>query len=136
MKYIKVVAAIIVVDDKILCMQRPKDKYDYISYKFEFPGGKIEEKEIPLEALKRELKEEMDIDLNLLSKSIESFMVVEHQYPDFTIRLHAYLCRLENFSFKRKDHIDHIWLSHNQLDSLDWAGADLPIVKRLKDYFL
>ena len=59
MKHYNVVAAIIIHDSKILCMQRGISKYDYISKKFEFPGGKIEENESEINALKREIKEEL-----------------------------------------------------------------------------
>ena len=59
MKQIEVVAAIIIKDNRILCTQRSKHKYSYISEKFEFPGGKIEEGETEVEALIREIQEEL-----------------------------------------------------------------------------
>ena len=61
MKELEVVAGIVICDDEILCMQRNQAKYNYISYKFEFPGGKIQPSESPTEALKRELTEELEI---------------------------------------------------------------------------
>ena len=60
MKHIEVVAGVIEHDGKILCMERDQGKYDYVSFKWEFPGGKIEEGETKEEALKRELQEEME----------------------------------------------------------------------------
>ena len=60
MKKIEVVAGIIFFEDKILCVQRPKNKLTYISEKFEFPGGKIEKNETNIEALNRELLEELN----------------------------------------------------------------------------
>ena len=68
MKHYEVVAAIIEHDNKILCMQRNKSKFVYTSYKFEFPGGKIEAGEENHEALERELREEMDMDINISEK--------------------------------------------------------------------
>ena len=56
---IEVSAAIIYVQNNILCLQRGKSKYNYVSYKYEFPGGKLDKGEDPLKALKREIKEEL-----------------------------------------------------------------------------
>ena len=64
MKHYEVVAAVIEHDGKILCMQRNKGKFDYVSYKFEFPGGKVEAGEERHTALERELREEMDMDIS------------------------------------------------------------------------
>ena len=79
MKEIKVVAGIIENNGKILCMQRDKGKYDYVSFKWEFPGGKIEDGETNEKALKRELLEEMDLDVIVGIY----FCDVESTYPDF-----------------------------------------------------
>ena len=65
MKKYEVVAAIIIYEDKILCMQRNKGKYDYVSYKYEFPGGKLEAGETKIQALERELREEMELNVSL-----------------------------------------------------------------------
>ena len=130
MKHYEVVAAIIVYDNKILCMQRDKAKYDYTSYKFEFPGGKVESGEENHKALERELKEEMDMDVSI---SEDDFLLtVEHAYPDFAITMHSYLCKVETPDFIMKEHISFKWLTVNELDTLDWAEADKPIVEFLK----
>lgn len=131
MKTIEVVAAIIVYKNEILCMQRDKNRYEYLSYKYEFPGGKIEPGESRVDALKRELKEEMDI--NVVIENEDFFLTVQHQYPDFEIIMHSYVCRVNNKNFVRKEHIDHKWLTQSNLNTLDWAPADLPIVNRLMD---
>ena len=77
MKQIEVVAAIIQFENKFLCVQRGEGKYDYISLKYEFPGGKIEAGESQQQALKREIREELQYDIQLEQK----FLTVEHQYP-------------------------------------------------------
>jgi 8-oxo-dGTP diphosphatase len=127
MKKIEVVAGVIYFEDEILCVQRPKNKYLYISEKFEFPGGKIEDGESKEEALHRELLEE----LNLSTKIKSSFLTVVHQYPDFELTMHSFICEIETKNLTLSEHIDQKWLKINELDSLDWAAADVPIVEKL-----
>ncbi|WP_316741956.1 (deoxy)nucleoside triphosphate pyrophosphohydrolase [Pedobacter antarcticus] len=81
----QVVAAIIIYQGKILCVQRDKHEYAYLSDKFEFPGGKVEAGETNEEALIREIKEELAMDISIDSL----FCTIEHQYPDFFIELNA-----------------------------------------------
>ena len=130
MKHYEVVAAVIEHNKKILCMQRNKAKYDYVSYKFEFPGGKVEDGEEHYAALERELREEMDMEVNISDD--DYLMTVEHKYPDFAITMHAYLCRLTEPKFVMKEHVAAKWLTVEELDTLDWAEADKPIVKMLQ----
>ena len=127
MKQIEVVAAIIQFKNKFLCVQRGKGKYDYISLKYEFPGGKIEPSESLNQALEREIKEELQYDICVKEK----FLTVEHQYPDFQLKMHSYLCSAVDTNFTLTEHINYRWLEINQLDDLDWAAADIPIVKKL-----
>ena len=126
-KKIEVVAAIIHFDNNILCVQRPENKLDYISKKFEFPGGKIEEGETHKEALARELREELDIK-PLIN---DLFLTVVHTYPDFEITMHSYTCIAKSKELKLKEHISGLWLKSDNLNHLDWAAADLPIVSKL-----
>ena len=79
MKTIEVVAAIIIYDNKILCVQRGESKLNYISKKYEFPGGKIELGETKEEAIKREILEELNLEIEVR----DEYMTVNHQYPDF-----------------------------------------------------
>lgn len=128
MKHIEVVAAVIVKDDKYLCVQRPWNKYDYISKKFEFPGGKIEPQESKVDAIIREIKEELILDISV----IKEYVTVDYQYPDFKITMYSFLCEAEDYSkFELTEHIDSYWLESKELDTLDWAAADLPIVHEL-----
>ena len=126
-KHYTVSAAIIVENKKILCVQRNKGKYDYISYKYEFPGGKLEEGENEEDALRREISEELNLEIDVTEK----FLVVTHEYLDFNLTMHSYLCKANTEQLDLKEHIDAKWLHKDELIELDWAAADLPIVSKL-----
>tara|TARA_R110000787_G_scaffold162745_1_gene276126 strand:- start:301 stop:699 length:399 start_codon:yes stop_codon:yes gene_type:complete len=129
MKSIEVVAAIIQYRNRFLCLQRGPSKLDYISKKYEFPGGKIELGESRKDALKREIMEELSVSL----EHLEFFSTVKHQYPDFHITMHSFLCPITDPSrIKLTEHIDQKWLLQNELAGLDWAAADIPIVEKLQ----
>ena len=106
MKHYNVVAAAIRHNDKILCMQRGKTKFDYTAYKWEFPGGKIEEGETPQEAIRREIMEEMDMDIRVG----DTICVVENEYPDFSISLQVFWCDVDSINFDLKEHHAFKWL--------------------------
>ena len=129
MKHIEVVAAVIECDGKILCMERDQGKYDYVSFKWEFPGGKIEEGESKEEALKRELEEEMEMSVEIK----EHFLDVYHEYPDFTMNMYSFKCTTQNKEFKMNVHHDFKWLEKENLKQLDWAPADIPIVNKIME---
>ena len=127
MKKIEVVAGIIFFKDQILCAQRPKNKLHYISEKFEFPGGKIEKGETEKEALQRELFEELSISIKIKS----FYLTVVHEYPDFELTMHSFICEVETKELTLNEHIHLEWLTLNELQNLDWAAADIPIVDKL-----
>ena len=126
-KRIEVVAGIIEYEGKILCMQRDQGKFDYVSFKWEFPGGKIEVGETNEQAFNRELQEEMELAVDI----IEHFSDVEYEYPDFIVKMYCYKCNAHTSKFKLNVHKDYKWLDKKDLLSIDWAPADLPIVKKL-----
>jgi 8-oxo-dGTP diphosphatase len=126
-KHYEVVAAVIIHDGRILCVQRGLSKYEYISKKYEFPGGKMEVGETKAETIKREILEELKLTIEVQ----DEFLTVTHQYPDFTITMHSFICNCENSTITLTEHINFKWLHKNQLVSLDWAAADVPIVNEL-----
>jgi 8-oxo-dGTP diphosphatase len=127
MKEVHVTAAVVIQDNKILCVQRNENKYDYISKKWEFAGGKVEENEQLEETIKREILEELNLNID-----VKSFLIqVNHQYPDFKLKMDTFLCEINNGELELKEHIDYKWLSVSELHNLDWAAADVPIVEKL-----
>jgi 8-oxo-dGTP diphosphatase len=128
MKMIEVVAAIIVCNRKILCVQRNEGKYKYVSKKWEFPGGKVESGETFEQAIRREIKEELMTEV----QTAKHFLTVHHQYPDFFLTMHSFICQVKDPAITLTEHIDFTWLEPFKLDQLDWAAADIPIVEKLK----
>jgi len=127
MKRVEVVAAVVINGNQILGVQRPEHKYDYISKKFEFPGGKIENKETKEMALARELEEE----LMIIATIGNHLITVKHQYPDFELTMHAYCVKVNSREITLNEHINKIWLNKDNLNAVDWAAADIPIVDKL-----
>jgi 8-oxo-dGTP diphosphatase len=125
-KQIKVVGAIIIKDDRILCAQRGETKT--LAKLWEFPGGKIEMDETPQQALARELKEELMIEVDIQSEKFE-----ETSYPyDFgLVNLTTYICLLKKGEPQLTEHIEVRWLKPAELISLEWAPADIPAVEKL-----
>jgi 8-oxo-dGTP diphosphatase len=129
MKEVHVTAAVIIKENKILCVQRNENKYDYISKKWEFPGGKVEENEQLEETIKREIHEELNLNID-----VKSFLIqVNHQYPDFQLKMDTFICEITSGFIKLNEHIDFKWLSTNELSDLDWAAADFPVVKKINE---
>jgi 8-oxo-dGTP diphosphatase len=127
MKTIHVTAAVIVNDGKILCVQRNENKYNYISKKWEFPGGKVEENEKIEETIVREIREELNLEIKVNS----FFMQVNHSYPDFNLIMDTFICEIIGGILTLNEHIDSSWLLKEELNALDWAEADIPIVHKL-----
>ena len=129
-KEIEVVAAIIHKGDNYLCLQHGKTIYNYTSFKYEFPGGKIKDGESSVEALKRELLEELDYPVEIEKK----LLTFKFSYPDFTIKLTGFLCHPVGSEFILKEHIKAVWLKKKDMTSLEWAAADKILVDFLNKY--
>ena len=124
---IDVVAAVIVKEGKIFCAKRENSRYSYIYGKYEFPGGKVEEGETHEQALKREISEELNINIEIL----KYLTTVHHHYPDFSIILHAFICEIGHGNIVLNEHKEYKWLLPEQLQSVEWAAADKEIILRL-----
>ena len=125
MKKIEVVAGIVCRENKILATQRG---YGEFKDGGEFPGGKLEAGETRVDALKRELREELDMEV-VVGELLET---VEYDYPQFHLTMHCYLCQLAKEKFVLKEHEAARWLGKNQLDEVAWLPADEGIVEKLK----
>ena len=128
MNLYNVVVAVVMHDGEVLCMQKGRTKYDYTSFHWEFPGGKIEEGETPEEALHRELLEEMGYDVCVG----EHIVTVEHTYPDFAITMAAYRCTATSREFVMREHSAALWVKPSELLQLPWCEADVPIAEAVR----
>lgn len=126
MKTVRVVAAVIRKDDKIFATQRG---YGEFKDGWEFPGGKIEEGETPEQALTREIKEELDTEIQV-GKLIDT---IEHDYPKFHLSMDCFWCEIMQGGLELKEHEAARWLSKEELYSVDWLPADVGVVERVKE---
>ena len=122
---LKVTCAIITIDGKILAVQRSRTMS--LPMKWEFPGGKIEPAETEMECIKREIREELGIEIEVQERLTPSI----HQYPSFTIELIPYTAHYLSGDLKLKEHNSYVLMNRYELDRLDWAEADIPIVKEI-----
>lgn len=125
MKRIEVVAGIIQDGSKIFATQRG---YGEQKGFWEFPGGKMEPGETPQQALKRELKEELAIDVNVG----DFICTVEYDYPAFHLTMHCFYCSVIGGELTLLEHEAAKWLSRAELYSVDWLPADIEVVKAIE----
>lgn len=135
MKQVEVVCAVILKDNKVFCCRRGPGRA--LEGKYEFPGGKIESRETQEAAIVREIKEELESDISPIKYIETSHHVYLNEdvapFNGFKIIMHAYLCNLISGSLILKEHTDSKWLSKEELDTVDWAEADKPIVEMIKN---
>ncbi len=125
MKHVEVVAAVIKKEGKIFCCQRGPGRE--LEGFYEFPGGKIKDGETKEAALKREIEEELKSSISV----DEYIMTVEHDYPTFHITMYAFYCTLLSGQLDLTEHTNKKWCTINELALLDFAPADIPIVKKV-----
>lgn len=123
---ISVVCAIIIYKEKILVVQRGIQMT--LPYKWEFPGGKIELNETEEESIIREIREELNIEITLLKKLTTTY----YEYPHINVELIPFIAQYNSGEIILKEHQSYQLMSIKELNLLDWAEADLPIVEELQ----
>jgi 8-oxo-dGTP diphosphatase len=123
MKHLHVACAIIERDGLVLAAQRSAGMS--LPLKWEFPGGKIDGGETAEECLRRELIEELGIQVRV-GKSLPANT---HRYPTFTVTLQPFICAIKAGAIALHEHAAVAWLPPEKLHALDWAEADLPVIK-------
>ena len=125
MKSTNVVAAIIKKNNQYLIVQRNRNKY--LGLKWEFPGGKVHDNETFEEALSREIKEELNVTINMHEK------IAEEKYKDekIDIVLHYFLCSQKSGTIKLNEHEDLVWVEKKDFDKYDFAEGDGNILSLL-----
>lgn len=123
---IVVSAAIILSDGKILIAKRGKSKS--LANLWEFPGGKVEANEAPEQCVKREIKEE----LNMNIKVLRYYSTNIHKYEFGVVKLIAFLAKYESGKIELREHADYKWVTIDELTNYPFAPADIPIVEKLE----
>ena len=123
MKIIPVTCAIIQFQDKTLAVQRSNTMK--LPLKWEFAGGKIEAGESEIDCIKREISEELNIKIEVKKR----LTPVTHQYPNFKIKLIPFIAEYLSGELELREHSNFLLADKNDLINLDWAEADLPILK-------
>jgi len=127
MKTINVVAAVIISENKVFATQRG---YGDFKGGWEFPGGKLEPDETPEDALVREIKEELEAEVEV----VEYLDTVEYDYPKFHLSMDCFVCRVKSGKLILKEHEAAKWLTKEMLRCVDWLPADLEIIDKIKKY--
>ena len=128
MKIIEVVAAIIQRDGAYFTTQRGYGEFEGM---WEFPGGKIEPGESREVALKREIQEELGVDI-----TIDKFLcTTDYDYPSFHLTMHCYLCSVVSGEIELREHMSARWLTTKTLDSVEWLPADKEVIENIKVYY-
>lgn len=124
MKTINVVAAVIMKEGRVFATQRG---YGEFKDGWEFPGGKVEAGESPEEALRREIREELEVEVNV-GDLIDT---IEYDYPAFHLSMKCYACTIAGGSPHLLEHEAARWLSADQLDSVAWLPADITLIPKI-----
>ena len=128
---LEVVAAIIFFENKVLVTQRKFHKNSAFSYKFEFPGGKVEKNEDKITALKRELMEELNLEIT----SFKHFASYNYSYDIDKIKLNFFLSNVTELKITLKVHESYKLVTVKELSQLDWLAADYEVIRMLQSKY-
>ena len=126
MKTVKVVAAIIINNNRVFATQRG---YGEFKDGWEFPGGKIEPGETPQEALVREIKEELDTEIGVK----DYLETVEYDYPTFHLSMDCFWCKIVKGNLVLLEAEASKWLAKDDLYSVEWLPADAGLIKNIEE---
>lgn len=129
MKQVYGAAGILLQGDRICALRR---KFGEFAGYYEFPGGKVEIGETAEDAVIRECKEELDVDVRIMSL----VHVIYHKYPGFYLKMPLYLCEIVNGEMKLSVHDDLIWLDESNVEQLNWIEATKALVPKIKEIII
>jgi len=127
MKSVEVAAAIIYKEGKYFATQRGYGEFEGM---WEFPGGKIEPGETPQEALKREIQEELCIDIEVNAH----LCTTADDYPTFHLTMYCYLCNIISGQIELREHKSALWLTSGSLDQVSWLPADKEVIEKIRSH--
>ena len=130
MKHYNVVCAVVIdKSQRVLCVRKGATKYPYTSFKWEFPGGKVEPGETPQQALKREIMEELNTEIEVG----ELIDTIEYDYPTFHLSMDCFWAKVSVGELELKEAEAAKWLTKDELDSVAWLPADITLIGKIKE---
>ncbi|MCK5794752.1 MAG: (deoxy)nucleoside triphosphate pyrophosphohydrolase [Anaerolineales bacterium] len=127
---VRVTCALIIEDGGVLVTQRSRQMPHPM--KWEFPGGKVKEEEKPEACIRREIREELSIEVSV----IEELSTVRHNYGSRSLELIPFICQHLDGVIELAEHHSYKWVSVDELDELDWLEADVEVVRLLKSHLV